>query len=135
MTYNDTTSVSLQFINLYIELCDKYASDPALTSQRKTSLASIVKWLLVHEIGHYIYHIKNTSHPTFETICRTENKNLCTNSDFITSYAQTNSEEDYAEHFAYRYFHTLQQQETLQKPENPTTKKFQEKMKYFTTVF
>lgn len=83
-------------IKLEISLCNSY--------QYIDQLAEQIKKLLFHEIGHYIYYTKDGSTNTFETICRDAKKkikkNTCTSDGFVSSYAQKNSEEDYAETFS-----------------------------------
>ena len=88
---------SLEEISLNISLCDSYQYIDQLDQQ--------VKKLAIHEIGHYIYYFKDNSPTTFQSICRDANgakKDSCGNTSFITTYAQTNSEEDYAETFSRR---------------------------------
>lgn len=59
--------------------------------------------LLTHELGHYFYYFKDNKVDTFNAICRVDTKNICSDDDFVSAYAQRSKEEDYAETFAYRY--------------------------------
>ncbi|MEI6672657.1 MAG: hypothetical protein WCL02_04970 [bacterium] len=59
---------------------------------------------MLHELGHFIYYFKDTDPNTFEKNCRNTTgkviKNICTRDQFVSSYVQTNTEEDYAEIFS-----------------------------------
>ncbi len=59
--------------------------------------------ILVHELGHYVYYFKDTTHTVFDALCRKNKTNVCNGSAFVSDYAMTMMEEDYAESFAYRY--------------------------------
>ena len=87
---------TLEDIGVNIWLCNSYQYIDQLEQQ--------VKKLVIHEIGHYIYYFKDTSPKQFAMICRnkegTTEKNTCNSDAFISTYAQTNSEEDYAETFS-----------------------------------
>jgi len=131
MTYGDTSTTSLQSIDLHFSLCN----DARLKSVWDDTLRSYAKWLIVHELGHYLYYIKDTTFSVFERICWEGERNICTADDFIGEYAQTEKYEDYAEHFTYWYLVTVDKEEPLWKPSNPNAKKFQAKMKYFNLVF
>lgn len=86
----------LQEITLTVPLCNSYQYIDQIDEQ--------VQKLLTHEIGHYLYYFKDESRADFENICRvTENgiqENICERDNFVTSYSQTNAEEDYAETFS-----------------------------------
>ena len=79
-----------------IPLCDSYQYIDQLNTQ--------VKKLLLHELGHYIYYFKDKSTNAFESLCRSSDgkttKNVCTSDEFVSAYAQTSTEEDYAETFS-----------------------------------
>ena len=89
-------NTTLEEIKLDISLCDSYQYIDQLNTQ--------VKKLLLHELGHYIYYFKDTSTNVFESLCRRSDgkttKNVCTSDEFVSSYAQTTTEEDYAETFS-----------------------------------
>ena len=127
ITYEDTTTTTLQSIDLHFSLC----KDPQFKWMRTDSVYKYTKRLTLHELGHYFSYIKDVKFPTFEKICRTEGRNNCSPNNFISEYAQTDKYEDYAEHFAYRYLLTLQKETALWTPEDIDSKKIQTKMKYF----
>lgn len=91
----DTT---LEEVKLDISLCDSYQYIDQLGNQSKK--------LFLHELGHYMYYFTDKNVDDFETICRTPNektrKNICKSNEFVSKYAQTNKEEDYAETFSRR---------------------------------
>lgn len=97
--YNDNNilqDTKLEEIKLDIPLCDSYQYIDQLDTQ--------VKKILLHELGHFIYYFKDTEPNTFERICRNTTgktiKSTCNRDEFVSSYAQTNTEEDYAETFS-----------------------------------
>jgi hypothetical protein len=108
-TYKEYRLNTLQSLQLSIGLCTNQGYFDENLKEQTTNES--VKRTLVHEIGHYLYYLKTTSKDIFDAICRKEEKNICTAGDFITRYAQTNASEDYAESFAYRYFHTYYNEE------------------------
>ena len=63
-----------------------------------TDFDAYIKDLVYHEIAHYIYYIKDTKKASFESIC-TSTK--CVSTDYVTEYASTAPEEDYAETFQF----------------------------------
>jgi hypothetical protein len=65
MTYGDSTTTSLQFIDLYFEVCN----DIKLKEVWKNALHEYARWLTIHELGHYFYWIKDTQTVAFESIC------------------------------------------------------------------
>ena len=62
-----------------------------------------IKQILTHEIWHYIYFFKDKNIAEFINICWNNKQSKCEASDFITKYASSSQEEDYAESFVYRY--------------------------------
>ena len=62
-----------------------------------------IKQILTHEIWHYIYFFKDKNITEFINICWNNKQSKCKASDFITQYASSSQEEDYAESFVYRY--------------------------------
>jgi hypothetical protein len=131
MTYGDTTTTSLQSLDLYFSLCE----DTALQRIWANALTNYAIWLTLHELAHYLYRIKDTKSEAFKTICWKGGKNSCKTDDFISEYAQTDMYEDYAEHFAYWYVVYVQKTEPLRKPDNPNSVPFQAKMKYFDMTY
>jgi len=93
----DTT---LEEIELDISLCDSYQYIDQLEWQ--------IKKLVIHEIGHYLYYFKDTTPNIFESICWNKKwdteKKICDYEEFVSNYAQTNAEEDYAETFSRRAY-------------------------------
>lgn len=60
--------------------------------------------IIYHELGHYYSYFHDTTMDTFTSICRTNDEtpvNVCNPQDFVSSYATSLQEEDYAETFAY----------------------------------
>ncbi|MEI7477149.1 MAG: hypothetical protein WCJ81_00995 [bacterium] len=59
-----------------------------------------------HELGHFYYYFHDNS-DAFSKICRTKSHDKevrsCLPASFVSMYAMTNSDEDYAESFSYRY--------------------------------
>ena len=60
-----------------------------------------VRRILIHELGHYVSYQNPTLLQKFNKICK---KNSCKKKDYVSSYAFSSPEEDFAETFAYRYF-------------------------------
>lgn len=93
---NVVQKTTLEELKLDIWLCDSYQYIDQLEVQ--------VQKLLIHEIGHYLYYFKDTSTKQFESICRnmsgTIKVNNCDSREFVSNYAQTSAEEDYAESFS-----------------------------------
>lgn len=73
------------------------------TENYLTHFKKYVDQLFVHELAHYLYYFKDDTSRTFENICRKNNRNICNSEDFVTKYAQSSKEEDYAESFSYWY--------------------------------
>ena len=67
------------------------------------NLRNYVDQILVHELGHYMYYFKDNSTDSFDSICRSGTSSRCALDEFVSRYAQTSKEEDYAESFAYWY--------------------------------
>jgi hypothetical protein len=85
-----------------------------------------IKDLVYHEIAHYIYYLKDRTTANFESICTTNNKNTCLRKDYVSDYAMTAQEEDYAESFQSRYQKTI-----IAK----TNTKLGQKFEYFNSLF
>ncbi len=80
--------------------------------------------LVIHEMWHHFYFYHDTSIDDFEAICwsdKTVRNSRCTDNDFVTDYARSMAEEDYAEHFMYWF---------LEKPVQKTPI-MQEKFRHF----
>ena len=62
----------------------------------------LAKSIVIHELGHHMRWYKDVDTKRFTDICR-NNENgrndRCVSRDFVSEYAQTAPEEDYAEHF------------------------------------
>lgn len=60
--------------------------------------------IVVHELGHHFYYFHDRlGNQNFTNICRSGGANSCQQTDFVSNYAQTIGEEDYAEHFMHRF--------------------------------
>ncbi|MDO4713568.1 MAG: hypothetical protein Q4B28_02755 [bacterium] len=79
-------------------------------STPQTQFIHHLRQILAHELGHYLYFFRDNQTDYFDQLCREEQSSKCQSEHFVSNYAQTNKEEDYAESFAYRYLHTLYQQ-------------------------
>jgi hypothetical protein len=91
----DGSNKKFKMIKLNINLCNN-----------QTYIANFDKYvrqIFIHELGHYFYYFKDSSTASFDNLCRSQGKTNCTASDFISTYAQKNKEEDYAESFAHWY--------------------------------
>lgn len=86
---------NVRTINLNVNICFNY--------QYIQNIRSYIEQITVHELGHYVYYIKDNQPESFEKICRKTNKITCPKTQFISSYAQSWPEEDYAESFLHRY--------------------------------
>lgn len=62
-----------------------------------------VTQLFIHELGHYLYYFKDHTTAQFNQICWEGTTKICDETQFVTKYASSNNDEDYAESFAYRY--------------------------------
>lgn len=96
-TDNDVLQkTTLEEIQINIGLCNSFQYIDQLEEQ--------VKKLVTHELWHYIYYLKDTTSKQFSKICRDKKEkgeeNICDNDGFVSRYAQTSSEEDYADTFS-----------------------------------
>lgn len=91
----DIRDTTLENITLNVNICFDYSYIQ--------DLPKYVQQITAHELGHYVYYFKDTNPQSFEQKCRNGKKTICPKKDFISKYAQTWPEEDYAESFAYRY--------------------------------
>lgn len=99
--YNDKNvlqNTTLEKIQVNVWLCDSYQYIDQISEQ--------VKKLVIHEIWHYVYYLKDNSTNAFDTICRSirgkTKRNICNRDEFVSNYSQTSPEEDYAETFSRR---------------------------------
>lgn len=90
------------------------------------------KQIFAHELGHYLYFFKDRNPDAFNNICRKQRKKSCKYEEFVSSYAQQNQEEDYAESFAYWYKDKGKEKEFWSAPANETLWK---KEKHFEEIF
>jgi len=96
--FDETKLVDLQLKNLTINvnLCPSY--------QYLHELSHYVEDIFSHEIWHHIYYFKDKNPWNFEKICRDKKWiDHCQKEDFVSNYAQSRPEEDYAETFLHRY--------------------------------
>lgn len=91
-----TLSTSLNSITFNVNVCEDVSYI--------ANFDSYIKDLVYHELAHYIYYIDDKSYQQFESLCRsTDLLNTCKRSDFVTDYARSGPQEDYAETFQHRY--------------------------------
>ena len=83
-----------------------------------TNLDKHFNALIVHELAHYHYYIKDTTVWDFTNICVIQK---CQKSDYVSDYASTNPEEDYAETFQFWFLRKFV----------PPTPILNQKMQYF----
>lgn len=84
--------------------------------------------LLFHEIGHkYAFWKDENQKKAFEKICWNWEKNICRNNDFVSDYALTDKDEDYAETFSYVFSDFWQ----WEKKWNSFSEKLKHKIEYF----
>ena len=65
--------------------------------------------VMIHEFGHYLAYQSPEKIKRFNNLCWKGKQKTCSSEAFISNYAKTNADEDFAESFTYRYF-TQQQQ-------------------------
>jgi hypothetical protein len=87
--------------NINVNIC----FEPWFASDVQTSVSQI----MAHELWHYFYYFHDQSPKQFEAICRVPwiNKPICTKKNFVSEYAMSSPEEDYAESFAFRFLKKL----------------------------
>lgn len=100
-TNNTWTRNELIAINLHINVC--------FQSWFVKRLPTYISQVITHELWHLIYYFDDIAPFNFQSICREKGarKLACTKAAFITPYAMTNEEEDYAESFAAWYNNTF----------------------------
>ena len=100
MTQNtDGSNRKLKKITLNINLC--------IEKNYINNFQGYISQIFIHELAHYFYYFKDPNPKVFENICREGNENRCNNSEFVSSYAMKNKEEDYAESFVHRYLENV----------------------------
>lgn len=90
---------SYKWISITIPLC--------MTYENLLSLALYYEYTLLHELWHYYHDTVDSTYQTFTQKCRkdiTTQNWVCSEWDFISTYAATSSLEDYAESRAW-YMH------------------------------
>jgi hypothetical protein len=97
-------STWLTYIQYNINVCN---DSSYLASEIDKHLQS----LIVHELWHYHYYLKNKNVSNFDSICwdniwTPQLRNKCTRNDFVSDYSMWNNEEDYAETFQFWYLRT-----------------------------
>lgn len=72
-------------------------------------LESSVKQIIAHELGHFFYYFHDKTPKLFEALCRTSSPTIpsCTRKSFVSDYAMSAPEEDYAESFAFWFLKKL----------------------------
>lgn len=78
---NKRVAVNIQDINLNINICFNY--------QYMQNLREYIENITIHELGHYVYYIKDGNPESFERLCRKNNKIACSKNEFVSKYAQT----------------------------------------------
>jgi len=110
---------NLEEIRININFCPSY--------QYVGNLKDYVEQILVHELWHHVYYFRDIYPQDFENICwEAKRRNQCRPIDFVSKYAQSNSEEDYAESFMHRY---------TDRSHNIETNNMREKIRYFDDLF
>ena len=131
MTQNvDGTNRKVKAIQLKINLCED--------QEYLKTFEKYIRQIFIHELGHYVYYIKDTHTNTFGKICWNNGKNNCTAEQFVSTYAMQNVDEDYAESFAYWYLETISQYEMITDREHGSASvddtRLQFKNQYFNTL-
>ena len=62
---------------------------------------TFIKRIVYHELGHYLDYFHDRDDSVFRNMCWSGNTKTCTDDAFITSYAESAPDEDYAETFSY----------------------------------
>ncbi|NOZ44791.1 MAG: hypothetical protein GXP45_06745 [bacterium] len=89
-------STELKELDINVNLCPSF--------EYLNNLQSYVTEIFSHEMGHHIYYFKDNHPQDFQHICRfNEQHKICPSEGFVSKYAETKPEEDYAESFLHRY--------------------------------
>lgn len=89
----DPIKVELISLNITINLCFSYSY--------ASNYQTFIDRIIYHELGHYYNYFYDMDNQSFLAICRSGQTNICQPTEFISTYAPTLPEEDYAETFAY----------------------------------
>jgi hypothetical protein len=119
--FADTTlmDVKIKDLTINVNLCPSY--------EYLHNLSTYVEEIFSHELGHHVYYFKDSNPKNFENICRTKKwANICDKWDFVSSYAESKAEEDYAESFLFRY---------KKNPIDTSYQALQSKINYFSKLF
>lgn len=79
-------------------------------------LPQIYEKIITHELAHHVYYFSDTKASEFKDLCWSSEgvrKGSCMSDDFVTSYAQTSAQEDYAEQFMYWFLEIDHQNSNL----------------------
>ncbi len=88
----------LLYINLNVSICNEKNFNALFEKS--------YRHVYIHELGHYVYFMKDLNTQNFEQICRywTTKNELCqSNEAFFSVYSAGEPQEDYAEAFAFWY--------------------------------
>ena len=115
-------------INIDQDLITFFYDKYLFLSRTREEIKREVQQLLFHEIGHkYAFWKDENQKKTFEKICWNWEKNICRNNDFVSDYALTDKDEDYAETFSYVFSDFWQ----WEKKWNSFSEKLKHKIEYF----
>lgn len=104
-----------ELLNLFITI------NLCFTNGYENNFEEFLDRIIYHELGHYYNYFYDTNDKDFKNICRSGSENICSANDFISSYARTSADEDYAEVFSYYVQSRIQ----------ATSTKLQQKIDYF----
>lgn|GEM_PF-6188454 len=91
--YNNPIKTELINLFITINLCFTHSYDQ--------NYETFLDRIIYHELGHYYNYFYDPNDSAFVNICRNGTQNSCPSSEFVSSYAASSSDEDYAETFAY----------------------------------
>lgn len=115
-------------ININQDLITLFYDKYLFLSRTREEIRRETQQLLFHEIGHKYAFWKDESYKKeFEKICWNWEKNVCKNNDFVSDYALTNKDEDYAETFSFVFSDFWQ----WEKKWNSFSEKLKHKIEYF----
>jgi predicted SprT family Zn-dependent metalloprotease len=126
---SDGTNRKFTSIKLKINLCNQQTY--------VENFDRYVRQIFIHELGHYLYYFKDPNPKRFDSLCRGKGKQ-CESEDFVSSYAEKNKEEDYAESFAHWYLQRMTEEHMIVDRAHssaPTSAMTLAKEQYFDTVY
>ena len=91
--YNQPMRAELINLFITINLCFTHSYDD--------NYESFLDRIIYHELGHFYQYFYDQDNDDFTDVCRSGNENICSTNDFISPYARTSPDEDYAEMFAH----------------------------------